>query len=498
MGNRLDRAIRYVAPQIAARREFARAQLTGIANAQALYDGAARSWRTSGRYIANSSANAEYMLSGERLRAVSRDLRRNNSTAANAVTVIAAHVVGAGIIPAIDAPRARLKKAVQNLAGDFFASTEIDFEGRHNLAGLQGLVMETVVESGEALIVRKLPPANLKLSVPLQVRVLEPEYLDATKSGPIGSNGGMLANGIEFDAEGRRVAYWIYDEHPGSMVNWRMPVSKRVDARDVTHVYRQDRPGQMRGIPWAAPVIMNLWDLHDYQEAELIRQKIAACFAVFITGGAEQNLGQKIANEPTRAGNIVEKLEPGMIQRLPQGVDAKFATPPTVQGYSDYVSVQDHHIAIGYGVPYELLSGNMREVSFISGRLGLIQFNKNVDRWRKHMLIPHACDGIARWFKAAATIALQVDTRDVSFKWTPPRREMIEPAKEVPAMRDAIRSGLSSLSEEIRSLGSDPDDTMAEIVADNEKMDALGLVFDSDGRKPLEWKPIPAEKADGS
>jgi hypothetical protein len=73
--------------------------------------------------------------------------------------------------------------------------------------------MRTVVESGEALIVRYRPEASLRLPVPLQVRVLEPDYLDPNKHGPIG-NGSICFQGIEFDRSGRRVAYWLYPEHP--------------------------------------------------------------------------------------------------------------------------------------------------------------------------------------------------------------------------------------------------------------------------------------------
>jgi capsid protein len=124
--------------------------------------------------------------------------------------------------------------------------------------------------------------------------------------------------GIEFDRAGRRVAYWIYDEHPGGGLSWKMPTSRRVPAADVIHAFRVDRPGQYRGVPWAAPVIMTLWDLADYEDAELVRQKIAACFAVFYIGDDKRGLAQSVvAGASTVAGTPVETVEPGMIERLP-------------------------------------------------------------------------------------------------------------------------------------------------------------------------------------
>lgn len=493
--NIIDRAISYIAPVAGARRAAARATIDGLARATALYDGAARSWRTHGRYLGNTSANVEVLRSAERLRDVSRDLRRNNATADNAIRVISTHVVGAGIIPTVETENKRLKAKIQKAIKSHLETTAIDFDGRHNLYGLQNLIMQTVVEAGEALIIRRTPRPEMRLSVPLQVQVLEPEYLDKRMQGPT-ANGNTLFEGIEIDPQGRRVAYHIFSSHPGGGVTWNLPISTRIDASDVIHVYRQDRPGQMRGIPWCAPIIVTMNDLADYEDADLVRQKIAACFSVFLEGASpDQNLAQQQAGQhATRNGTIIDKVEPGLIQKLPNGVKATFGTPPTVQGQKDFISVKNHKIAAGYGVPYELLTTDLREVSFISGRLGLMQFHRTVDQWRWHMLIPHACAGIGNWFLQAVAISLGIVTREVTLKHTPPRREMIEPSKEIAAMRDAIRSGLSSRDEELRSLGFNPEEIDNEIAGGNTRADKLKLGLDSDGRRPLVFKlDIPTE-----
>lgn len=488
-GNWIDRAISYVAPARGARRAAARAQINAFEGATAHYDGAARSSRTHGRRFPATSANAETMFSLGRMRDISRDFRRNNALAANAIEVIGSHVVGAGILPTVETDSARIKGKLQPLIRDHLETTAIDVEGRLDIYGIQRLIMDTVVESGEAIVVRMMPTSRRGLPLPFQVRVFEPDYINSLINGPTG-DGGFIFDGIEFDKQGRRIAYHLFTEHPGGGVTWQLPNTIRVAASEVLHIYRLDRPGQSRGVPWCAPVMMTLWDLHDFEDAELVRQKIAACFAVFLEGAApDQNLAQRGATQTTRSGNLIEKLEPGLIQKLPTGVKATMATPPIAQGFSDYIKSKGHRIAAGYGVPYELLSTDNSDVSFISGRLGLIQFNKNVDHWRWHMLIPHGCDGIGRWFLEAAGVEMGQDlTGKVRLRHTPPRREMIEPAKEVPAMRDAIRSGLSSLQEELRALGHDPDVILAEIAEAGKKIDKLGIGLDSDGRRPYPYK----------
>ena len=94
--NLLDRAIAAVAPRAALRRVAAR-QAFDIATRG--YDGAARgrlngSWRTP-----NTSADAEIGASAQLLRDRMRDLVRNNPYAANALSVLVTHAVGAGIVP---------------------------------------------------------------------------------------------------------------------------------------------------------------------------------------------------------------------------------------------------------------------------------------------------------------------------------------------------------------------------------------------------------------
>lgn len=482
VGNIIDRAIGYVSPALAEKRLVARARMAAAQGAKMIYEGAARSHRTGFRRVGGGSANTEIAMSLPRLRDVSRAFGRNNPYASNIHAAIPAHVVGAGIVPAVIAETKGRKKSIGRLIIDHLESTAIDFDGRLNFYGLQNLAMRTVVEAGEVLVVRYVPPARLRLPVPMQVRVMEPDFLDSSKNGPT-AEGGVCFQGIEFDKEGRRVAYWLYDEHPGGGITWRMPKSSRIIASDVIHIYRVDRPGQARGVPWGAAGIMTMWDLADYEEAELMRQKIAACFAVFWTGTDAGGLAQSVTGNNTAAGQPLETIEPGMIQRLPTGADVKFASPPMMQGYRDFITVNARKVTCAYGVPYEIGTGDMSQVSFISGRLGMLGFNRNVDQWRWHMLIPHMCAGVGSWFLQAAAIPLGGPAR-ASLEWTPPRREMVSPKDEIPAQRDAVRAGLASRSEKLREAGYDPEQVDQEIADDNARADRLGIRFDSDGRSP--------------
>lgn len=131
------------------------------------------------------------------------------------------------------------------------------------------------------LVRRRRRKSADNLPVPLQLQVLEADFLDEQKDGPSGNN--LIIQGIEFDALGKRVAYWLFDEHPGSSSAWKTLTSRRVDAADVIHVFLPKRPGQARGYSWFAPVMQRLRNFDEMEDAIMEQAKIAACFAAFVT-----------------------------------------------------------------------------------------------------------------------------------------------------------------------------------------------------------------------
>ena len=74
--------------------------------------------------------------------------------------------------------------------------------------------MRSLVESGEVLVRLRERRVEDGLPVPLQLQVLEADHLDSGKTEEL-RDGGFILQGIEFDALGRRRAYWLYPTHPG-------------------------------------------------------------------------------------------------------------------------------------------------------------------------------------------------------------------------------------------------------------------------------------------
>jgi lambda family phage portal protein len=434
------------------------------------YDAASKTSRTS-NWLTPSTDATSAIVNPSVIRNRARDLVRNNPWAAKGVAVIVNNVVGYGIRAQLQGSTARSSKRAQDLWKAWAETEQCDAQGLTDFYGIQQNVMRSVVESGECLIRLRLRPAQDGLAVNCQLQTLEPDHLYEFNDGPL-PNGGYIQRGIEYDAIGRRVAYYLYKAHPGSINQFFSNFSSgysRVPAYEVIHVFRTDRPGQERGVSWLAPVMIRLRELDIYEDAYLNRQKLANLFAAFIYTDDP--------NEAEAEFSDVSELTPGSMYVLKQGRSVEFSKPPQADDYGPYTLANLKAVAAGLGITYESLTGDLSQVNFSSARMGWQEFGRSIDSWRWQLIIPRLCNGVTRWFADIVGIS------DLQTEWTPPARMMVDPTREVPAIKDAIRAGLMTQSEAIREQGYDPTQMLNEYAKDNELLDSLGIVLDSDARK---------------
>lgn len=475
--NFFERAILTISPAWAYKREqYRTAREIYVENARK-FDGATKGRRGEGWRATGTSANAEIGPALHMLRNRARDLVRNNVYAKRAVNAYAYNVVGKGIMPApYPGQLAERNKTRLMAAWNGWADKRkvVDWDGKKNFYGIQKLVMRTVAESGECLVIRRRAP---KLNIPFQLQVVEADYIDTQRNYVPGVTGDEYdIQGVRFNKDGKIIGYWLFDAHPGDSY-MRSVTSRLVPAEDVLHIYEQLRPGQVRGIPFGVASFLKMRDFDDYQDAQLMKQKVAACFAAFVTDTTQ------LATEISGAGeDNYEKVQPGMIEYLPAGKDVKFANPPAVEGYKDFSTVNLQGIAMGYEVPYELLTGDLSNVNFSSARMGWIEFQRRITDLQTDMLIPDLCEPVWEWFVEAAMLRGIIPTTEVSAGWTPPKREMINPTEEIKAAAEMVRMGFSSWQEQVRQFGYDPEDVISELAEDYGKFTANGFMLASDPR----------------
>ncbi len=478
--NWLDRSIGWVSPRWQLSRTRSRVALDVLAR---YYEAADISRRTQGWKRPSGDPNAPTGLSLSRLRDTARHLVRNNGHAQSAIETIVDDTVGWGLLPS----------AKHDAWRRWSESGELDADGRCDLPGIQQMVMRTVVESGECLIRRRWRRPSDGFALPLQVQVLEPDFIDSGKHGSL-TGGGRIVRGVEFNPIGRRVAYWLFREHPGSTTlsnTSRFGASSRVPASEILHVFRPERPGQVRGASWFAPVLLRFNDFDELADATLMKQKIAACLAVLtsdITGDSPP-LGTEEPENP-----LHDSLQPGMILSVPPGRSVEVVQPPQVREYGDYAQTTLREIASGIGVTPEDLTGDYSDMNFSAARMSRLRHWGRIQGWRWRMLVPQMLGPLWNWAMQGARLA-GMATSETS--WTAPPLPMIEPDKEGLAIQRNIRTGITTPSEALRERGYVPDEFWDEYQRDFEDQDRRGIVTDADARKMTQAGQLQSEPQTG-
>ncbi|MCG0577048.1 phage portal protein [Burkholderia cenocepacia] len=455
--NILDKLISAVSPVWGARRMQARVALDAVRG----FDGAKRGPRAAGWRASGASANAELAPALATLRNRSRDLVRNNGYIKHALNVKVANLIGTGIRAKFD------NKALQKLWKSWVK--QCDAAGLLDFNGIQAQCYRAMDEAGEVFIRFRTRLPDDGLEVPLQLQVLEAEYLDSTKTGP-SDNGGFVITGVQFDAIGRRVGYWFFDRHPGEIALVpRDMQSHFVPASEVIHLFDAiKRPGSVRGFPEFSTSIWKVRDLDEYQDAELVRKKIEACFAAFVkTNDEGYQPGRPVAVAGAKAdAPRVEALSPGMIEYLRSGEEIQFAAPAASDGYEEHVRIELRAIAAGCDITYEQLTGDYSQVNFTSGRMGKMEFKRIMEQRQWLIVIPMLCERVAMRFVSTAFLAGKTKLATCDVTWTPERIEFIDPAREANGLIALIEARLKSRKQGIRELGDDPEEVDDEIVSD--------------------------------
>lgn len=382
---------------------------------------------------------------------------RNDALCRKVVDGICNAIIGAnGIQPLFK------EREFQNAWADW--STRCDAEGRLNWEAFQHLVLRTVVVSGEAFVLLSID--QTAAGVPLQVQVLGPEFLDTSKSDA------STFDGIKYQGP-KAAGYWIFERNPG--LNRFASKSRYIPASECFHVFRQTAPGAQRGQSWLSPVLLPLKEIQEYMEASLVKAKVAALYAGFIrtVDGA---------NPIATAG--VPTLEPGSMTRLLPTEEVTFSEPPDVgASFDPFVRSQLRRIAAGMGIPYEIVSGDNSQITFASGRHGLLEYKRTIEMVQYLLMVPRLCEPVMeRWARLAIALG-KASAMPTKTRWIAPTLEMLDPGAEVRAKVGEIRNGLTSRSEAVAKRGWRVEEIDAEIAADNERADRLNLVLDCDPRK---------------
>lgn len=361
--------------------------------------------------------------------------------------------------------------------------------GRLSWWGIECQVVTAIAREGGAFI--RFHEGRKRGQFGFQVEPMPFDLLDLDLTAPL-PGGAYVESGIEFDQDGRVLAFHIWNvpqtEGHRPAVRRRL----RIPARQMAYILVPEEIGQALGIPRSATALRLMNMSESYQESAMTAANYGAAQMVFFE---QENTDGQLGGA-TDAQIPIDEVEAGTMAMLPPGVKANPHTPhypdAAVEPFMRYMGTSQ---AAGLGVAYETLSGDLSRANFSSLRAGK---GEERDEWR--MLQRAVFEGLhdqvfARWLPMAVLsgrvrLPIAKIEKFMAAVWRPRGWQSVNPKDDATANANDLASGTRSLTEIVaergRSLEDVLDERRAEIAAFKER-----------GLPPPPWVGVPDDGIPG-
>jgi len=487
--NMLDKVIAAISPTHAMRRAAARAALEIINTGYGNYGANLTKKSMRGWDYAGGSAKEDIEDNIDILRQRSRDAYMGIPTAAAALKTMRTNVIAGGLIPSpqIDGEYLRisddeLERLQQQITREFslWADTPAcDAERVDNFYKLQQLAFLSYLMSGDTFVLmpmREEPgqPYSLRIRIIEADRVCSPDLFD--RLVPCEVNGikvQQIVQGVETDADGVVVAYWICNRHPlsntatiqpGEMQWTRVEAfGKETGRRNVLHIMNRERPGQRRGVPILAPVLEAIKQLGRYTDAEVTAAVLSAMFTVAVL---KQNpsdgrpFGEMLPPDMLIDSEDQSSIElgPGAFVDMAPGEDIKMIDPKHPNtGYDEFTNAVIRQIGAALEIPPEVLFKQFT-ASYSAARGALNEFWRTCAMQRDWFKDDFCKPIYDEWFAEAVARGRikapgffgdpAIRKTYVACTWSGPARTNLNPVQEVQAAAMRVQNCFSTAADE--------------------------------------------------
>ena len=443
--NVLDKLIEVISPERAMRRYMYRKGL----DAARKYDAGKADRLKAGWTTGTGTAEQIDAPYRDKVFHRARDLERNNDIAKSVILAFERNVVGRGFNLQARSGDDELNRLIEKKFKTWCRARNCDISGKLSLKEMLKLAVRRPIVDGD-IFFRKV--YDSAASIPFKLQILEPDQLDT--SVQFGENGNRVKSGIEVDTFNKPVAYWFYKDLPDNY--YYSFESIRIPAREIIHLHTLARSTQVRGISALASSMESIRDAGEYLEAERVKARIAACFAIFVKH--EANSGSpyaRVNGMKSENGQKIDMLEPGIVEHLLPGQSIEVANPGNIPtNTKDFVEQNQRLVGSGQGLSYEMVSRDVSKVSYSSARQGLLEDRKTfepIQDW----LIEHFCYEVyTEWF-ISAVLAGELPIKNFWQKkddylehvWIPPGWTWIDPLRDVTASEKELNNNLATLEQ---------------------------------------------------
>ena len=396
------------------------------------------------------------------LRAHSRDLVQNNPYARNYIELCSTHLVGdEGVVleskvEGYGGPRADVNKRIEKAWAEWSKSVTCD--GRLSLVEVQQQVAGAVARDGECFIALHRGFRDNPFRFALEI--LDATQVDWQYEVAADANGVRTQMGVQHDQWGKPLGYWVFANDP---MDWGAQHTRRfIPAKDLLHVYREDRVRGIRGIPWMTASMPTLNMLGQLLNAELAAAIAGANQFGVIEGtlddDSEDPNDYAISEDPRDTAHEINSEELSWLGLAP-GQKASF--PPTMHPnphLGGFCTTLLHAIAASNQVAYHSLTGDVSQANYSSARVALLNER---DTWKKlqKWFVKQLMDPLFEAWLQMAVLSGELKLPTSSFKslcqphWWARSWDWIDPETEIKSSIMAIRAGLSTHAEELGQQG---------------------------------------------
>lgn len=351
----------------------------------------------------------------------SRDAYRNHMLGRAAINRAATNIVGMGLTvrPNVDREALGLTDDQASALNDQLARhfrlwaedpSECDAEAGQDFYMLQRLALISALMSGDVL---GMTPADQRLGgiFSTKLQLVEAERVGNKLAGISRPN---EVDGVRVDSLGRPTHFNICRGYPSDYstpqdYDWVPVFGERTGRRRVLHLMNEKaRPGQVRGVPYLAPILEALQKLERFSQAELTAAVISAMFTVAIKHTAndddipvqgatmwdddsdDPNKPERPvvqSNTDTREDGDALTLGEGAVWDLEEGAEPVPISPnrPNAQFDPFFVAVVKE-IGAALEMPAEVLLMHF-STSYTAARAAFNQLWKFIKQRRHHMTV---------------------------------------------------------------------------------------------------------------
>lgn len=476
----LDNLVGFVSPKWGYERE---AWKQGLDELRSSYDaGNYRNTNANWRTL-NQSAEMTDRFSRDTIRARTRDLERNSDMLNSVTSAFKRNVVGAGYCLQSKTENEEVNKQLEKLWLRWCKKKNCDVTGTQSFNQIIRMAVNRKKVDGGIIILKRYTDQGF---IPFQMQLIEVDELDNSCMEAKDPKN-KVVGGIEFNSYNRPVGYYIRQYSlDGFLIN--EPVY--IEAKDVIFYYTKKRPSQLREMSDLTPTVTRIRDTNEFMNAVSVKERIAACLAVFIkrvnpAGGTYGRSGEARKDYGTK------NLTPGMIQMLNAGDEIDVVNPSgQASDAARFVQLHQRLIGAGQGISYEATSRDMSQSNYSSARQGCIE--DNLTYTEEIELLIEVMDEIYETFVISCVLAGKVSIKDfwdnkekyLEHEWIHAPKPWIDPLKEANANRIALETGQKTFKQIAAENGKDwreQIDEMAEVFeyAESKGIDLKGVIFNN-------------------